>query len=612
MSRDAMDSRLASVLEGQYELERELGRGGMGIVYLAREVRLGRQVAIKVLPPELAGSEGLKERFLREAHTAAHLSHPNIVPVYRADEIDGYAFFVMGFVDGESLGERLRRLGALSPQETVRVLREAAWALAYAHARGVVHRDVKPENLMLDKGSSRVVVTDFGIARDLRASRLTLDGYVLGTVHYMSPEQLAGDALDGRSDLYALGVIGFECLSGRLPFDAGKASAVIVQHATEPAPPLRSVAADVPPALAAVIDRCLLKDPADRYPTGEALAEALTAALNADASLGHPVAERVISEEEARAIWRRAAELQAEAATRLRQRYQLPQQASSSGGSSDPTSGYRLGDVERAAVEAGIASEFVTLALAEGPSAGPLDAVEPSSREERVWRTMLGTSRRSLLVARRFAAPPRLVLEAIGQTVAQFPWEMTLRDTVGGHPLDGGILVFHVKRLRTGDAIGSRGISMFSYRLTQVEMLQLNVTLRAITAPTLGTEVNVSGDLRPGLRKNWVADRAIAALLTLAGGAVGGVLAAGPLALGPGLVAAPVIGGAAVLGGASLAWYRWLYRHALRKTVDEVEKLLDAIEAHLRARAVFGTAAAGAGLRPETGEPVWLPWVTPG
>lgn len=153
---------------------------------------------------------------------------------------------------------------------------------------------------------------------------------------------------------------------------------------------------------------------------------------------------------------------------------------------------------------------------------------------------------------------------------------------------------------------------MFSYRLTQVEMLQLNVTLRAITAPSLATEVNVSGDLRPGLRKNWVADRAIAGLLALAGGAVGGVLAVGPFALGPGLVAAPVIGGAAVLGGASLAWYRWLYRHALRKTVEEVEKLLDAIEAHLRARAVFGTAAAGAGPRPGAGEPIWLPRVTPG
>ena len=319
--RALIDDRLG----GQYAVQRELGRGGMGVVYLARELRLDRLVAIKVLPPALEDAE-IRERFLREARTAAQLSHPNIVPIFRADEIGNLAFFSMGYVEGESFAERIQTRGRVPAGEVVRVLRDAAWALAYAHARGVIHRDVKPENLMIERGTGRVVVTDFGIARDTRATNITRDGWILGSVHYMSPEQAAGGQLDGRSDLYALGIIGWQALSGRLPFEAEQASAVVVQQATRQAPPLHAAAPDVPRQVAAVIDRCLAKNPADRFPTGEALAEALTAAWEtAQQEPGADSAAAVaVSPERAQEIWRRAAELQAEAATRVQRRYRAP------------------------------------------------------------------------------------------------------------------------------------------------------------------------------------------------------------------------------------------------------------------------------------------------
>src|SRR5215213_2051198 len=219
-----------SALTGLYFLERELGRGGMGIVYLAREVRLDRPVAIKVLPPALAARPELRERFLREAKTAAQLSHPNIVPIFRVDEVADFVYFAMAFVDGETLGERIRARGALSPREVARLLQEVGWALAYAHARGIVHRDVKPDNILLEQGTGRALVTDFGIACGPLINQgptgsshfqpLTQEGMVMGTAHYMSPEQAAGEPLDGRSDLYSLGVVAYLALAGRLPFDA--------------------------------------------------------------------------------------------------------------------------------------------------------------------------------------------------------------------------------------------------------------------------------------------------------------------------------------------------------------------------------------------------------
>jgi serine/threonine-protein kinase len=266
---------LQHAVAGRYSLERELGRGGMGIVFLARDVALDRLVAIKLLPPAQAAQAGLKERFLREARTAARLSHPNIVPIHVVEETAGLVFFVMAFVDGETLGQRLRTKGPLSPAGGARVLQEVAWALAYAHARGVVHRDVKPDNILIEQGTGRAMVSDFGIARAGETTGSTAAGEILGTAQYMSPEQASGEPVDGRSDIYSLGIVGFYALSGKLPFDSPDVAALLAMQITRPAPPLSATAPGVSPKAAQAIDRCLAKNPDDRWPTGEAFAEAL-------------------------------------------------------------------------------------------------------------------------------------------------------------------------------------------------------------------------------------------------------------------------------------------------------------------------------------------------
>lgn len=281
---------LQSALAGRYSIERELGRGGMGVVYLAHEVALDRTVALKVLPPALAGRADQRQRFLREARTAARLSHPHIVPIFTVDEVDGLVFFAMAHVHGESLGERIRRRGPLATSEVVRVLREVAWALAYAHAQGVVHRDVKPDNVLLEEPSGRALVTDFGIARGLDESG-SAGREVQGTAEFMSPEQVRGDAMDARSDIYSLGVLGFYGLTGRFPFEADSVPAMLAKHLEEPAPPLASVVPGVPSRLARAIDRCLRKDPGERFPDGEALAEALGQSPESERQI--PVALRV-------------------------------------------------------------------------------------------------------------------------------------------------------------------------------------------------------------------------------------------------------------------------------------------------------------------------------
>jgi len=276
---------LQRALAGRYSLERELGRGGMGIVFLARDVALDRPVALKLLPPDMAAQPALRQRFLREARTAAKLSQPNVVPIHAVEEHGDLVFFVMSFVDGETLGQRLRARGPLTPREAARLLQEVAWALGYAHGRGVVHRDVKPDNIMLERGTGRAVVMDFGIAAAGDAGR----GEVLGTAQYVSPEQANGDPVDGRSDLYSLGVVGFLALSGRLPFDAPDAAGLLAMHITRPAPPLASVASGVPSRLARAVDRCLRKNPADRFPTGEALAETVAETVETRRELPVPV-----------------------------------------------------------------------------------------------------------------------------------------------------------------------------------------------------------------------------------------------------------------------------------------------------------------------------------
>jgi len=268
-----------SALAGRYSLERELGRGGMGIVYLAREVRLDRLVAIKLLPPELAAHAALRERFLREARMAARLSQPNIIPIYAVDEVGDYVFYVMAYVNGETLAHRIATRGPMPAAEAARILREVAWALAYAHAQGVVHRDVKPENILLEQGTGRALVADFGIARLAQASGGTGVGEVLGTPDFMSPEQASGEVVDGRSDLYSLGVVGYYLLSGKLPFEGPNAAAIMAKHLTVAAPATTTVAPAVPRALAQAIDRCLAKDPGERFPSSEAFAEALSDAL---------------------------------------------------------------------------------------------------------------------------------------------------------------------------------------------------------------------------------------------------------------------------------------------------------------------------------------------
>ena len=278
---------LQAALAGEYSLQRELGRGGMGIVYLARDVQLDRDVAIKVLPAHLAQRPEARERFLREARMAAGLSHPHIVPIHRVSEVPAghpglgeasrFVFFVMSYVEGETLGERLRRGGPLPPAEAARVLREVAWALAYAHGRGIVHRDVKPDNILLEAGTGRSLVTDFGIAHGGDGTvAVTSPGTIMGTAHFMSPEQAADDSLDGRSDLYSLGVVGYLAVSGRLPFDSSSSlPALLLRQATEQAPSVMRAAPGLPPALGEAIDRCLERDPEARFSDGEALAEAL-------------------------------------------------------------------------------------------------------------------------------------------------------------------------------------------------------------------------------------------------------------------------------------------------------------------------------------------------
>jgi predicted Ser/Thr protein kinase len=296
--------RLQRAVSGRYSLERELGRGGMGVVFLARDVALDRAVAIKVLPPSLADEHASRARFIREARTAAGLSHPNIVPIHLVEEKDELVYFVMALVDGESLGDRLRRTGPLKASDAARLVQEVAWALGYAHGRGVIHRDIKPDNILIDKGSGRALVTDFGIARVTTSGTVSQQGEVLGTMRYMSPEQASADAvIDGRSDLYSLGITAYLALTGRLPFESDNPMALIAMQVTQPAPPLKSVARTVPTKLAEAIDRCLAKDPSARFATGEALAESIAESQATVREIAPSVREFIESAKTAAITW---------------------------------------------------------------------------------------------------------------------------------------------------------------------------------------------------------------------------------------------------------------------------------------------------------------------
>jgi predicted Ser/Thr protein kinase len=260
---------------GRYSLDRELGRGGMGVVYLAREVHLDRPVAIKLLPPERAADRTLRDRFLREARLAAKLSHPNIIPIFSVEESAGFVFFAMAFIDGMTLAHRVRTRGPLPATEGAKVLREVAWALAYAHDHGLVHRDVKPDNILLEEASGRVLVADFGIA----AAAGDAQEQTSGTPEFMSPEQVLGTTLDARTDLYGLGATAFYMFSGRFPFEGKNATEILAKQVTAPAPSLTSLGLSVPRKIASLIDRCLSKSPDQRPENAKALAEQLGVAL---------------------------------------------------------------------------------------------------------------------------------------------------------------------------------------------------------------------------------------------------------------------------------------------------------------------------------------------
>jgi hypothetical protein len=279
----SLEEQLQQSLGDAYRIERELGGGGMSRVFVALETAFGRQVVVKVLLPELAAGVSV-ERFRREIHLAAQLQHPHIVPLIMAGESEGLPYFTMPFVDGESLRARLLRERELPVAEAVRVLRDVASALAYAHARGVVHRDIKPDNVLLSHGTA--VVTDFGVAKALTASSgvgaaatgpgLTSMGVTLGTPHYMAPEQGAGDpGMDHRVDLYAFGATAYEILTGEPPFTGNSPHAILGAHIAAVPRPITSVRPGVPPLLGHVVMRCLEKRPADRPQSAEEIIRAL-------------------------------------------------------------------------------------------------------------------------------------------------------------------------------------------------------------------------------------------------------------------------------------------------------------------------------------------------
>ena len=277
MSEDYLRDRLTAAVGEHYIIEGELGRGGMAAVFRALDARLNRRVAIKLLPPEMAFNAGVKSRFLREAQMAAQLTHPNIVPIYTVDERDGLVFFVMALVDGHSVARLLAEGGRFEVERARRVVSEVADALEYAHRQGVVHRDIKPDNILIDRATGRAMVTDFGIARAAaEESRLTVTGIAVGTPAYMSPEQAMGERdVDGRSDIYSLGVVAYQMLAGETPFRAANTPAMLMKHVSEPPPPVLERRRDTPKPLAAAIDRALAKRPEDRWGSAAELRDAV-------------------------------------------------------------------------------------------------------------------------------------------------------------------------------------------------------------------------------------------------------------------------------------------------------------------------------------------------
>ncbi len=270
--------QLEAGVNGQYQVVRELGRGGMGVVFLARDVALHRAVAIKVLRHEYVASEDHRERFRREARLTARLNHPGVVPVYTFGERGDLVYIVMQYVHGESLAERLRTGGRLPADEAAQVLYDLAETLDYAHREGMIHQDLKAENVLIERGTGRARLTDFGVAK-LRDSGPDEWGraHAFGTPHYMSPEQAVGEAdIDGRSDLYSLGVLGYLMLAGTLPFHGNSFAVLAAQHVVHAPPALADLAPDAPAGMVQAIERCLAKERDDRWKTASDFAGQLT------------------------------------------------------------------------------------------------------------------------------------------------------------------------------------------------------------------------------------------------------------------------------------------------------------------------------------------------
>jgi len=272
---DLVRERLQRIIEGKYRIERLLGKGGMGQVFLAHDLTLEREVAIKVLPPDVSQDEQVVRRFQQEAKTAAKLDHPNIIPIYRVESEGGLNYFVMKYISGTSLEDLLDKKEPLPVPEIQRILWEAACALGHAHQRGVVHRDVKPANIMFDH-DGRVMLTDFGISKALQAATgLTATGMIIGTPHYMAPEQGKGAPVDGRADQYSLGVVGYRMITAELPFSGDSVHTIIYKHIYEEPPLASAKRPDIPGSLTVAVSRALAKEPDQRFPTMEDFATAV-------------------------------------------------------------------------------------------------------------------------------------------------------------------------------------------------------------------------------------------------------------------------------------------------------------------------------------------------
>jgi hypothetical protein len=267
---------------GVYTIESLLGRGGMGTVYLAMHERLRRKVALKLIAAELAEDDDFRARFLRESQLAASLDHPNVIPIYDANEIDGVLYLAMRYVDGPSLRDRIRDLGRLSPEETLRIAQQIGGALDAAHARGLVHRDVKPANILLAEAGGHAYLCDFGLAKRTSSRGTTRTGSFLGSVDYCAPEQIQGQAVEGRTDVYALGCVLYHCLTGQPPYARDTEFAVLRAHLEDPPPRVSATRPELPARLDPVLAKAMAKPPDDRYATAGALAAAFAAALHGE------------------------------------------------------------------------------------------------------------------------------------------------------------------------------------------------------------------------------------------------------------------------------------------------------------------------------------------